>query len=270
MDTSEQEAFISKIRSALGKSPKVLPGENDLCTSRFTDETKAILDRIKNRSEAERQRLLDRLMEMAVPINLNVIVLKDEESVMAAIVDLVRKKDPEWGDQKTIVTWQHPLIERLNLPDALAAENIPVHVTNLKGRQPEELTEPEKRDRLRKQIIESYIGITSADFCMADTATLVMRTRPGHARSVSLVPSIHIGVIYIDQIIWDLKELYALLSFDPEMRKEGLTNCMTFISGPSKTADVEATMVHGAHGPREVYIYVISKCVDPVEWPLQS
>jgi L-lactate dehydrogenase complex protein LldG len=93
---------------------------------------------------------------------------------------------------------------------------------------------------------------------MADTASLVMRTRPGQARSVSLVPSIHIGVIYLNQIIRDLKELYALISFDPQMQLEGLTNCMTFISGPSKTADVEATMVHGAHGPREVYVHVIS------------
>ncbi|MDX2499995.1 MAG: LUD domain-containing protein, partial [Deltaproteobacteria bacterium] len=105
----------------------------------------------------------------------------------------------------------------------------------------------------------SYIGITSADYCMADTASLVMRTRPGQGRSVSLVPSIHIGVIYLEQIIWDLKELYALLSFDPDVRQEGLTNCMTFISGPSKTADVEATMVHGAHGPREVYVYVVDR-----------
>jgi len=93
---------------------------------------------------------------------------------------------------------------------------------------------------------------------MADTATLVMRTRPGQARSVSLVPSIHIAVIRLDQIIADLKELYALIKGDSEVKKEGLTNCMTFISGPSKTADVEATMVHGAHGPREVYIYVIT------------
>ena len=116
----------------------------------------------------------------------------------------------------------------------------------------------ENRGCFRQQVIDAYIGLTSADFCMADTAALVMRTRPGQARSVSLVPSIHIAVIDIDQILANLKELVALLKWEDEYRTEGLTNCMTFISGPSKTADIEATMVHGAHGPREVYIYVIT------------
>lgn len=257
MDTSRQEAFIGNIRSALGKSTHDSPAENDLCTSRFTEETKAILDRIKNRSQAERQQLLDRFIEMAAPIKLNVIVLKDESSAAAAIVDLVRNKDPEWGDQKSIAAWQHPLIERLNLADALADQNVPVHVAEFDNTESEGISTEKEIEQLRQHVMDSYIGITSADFCMADTASLVMRTRPGQARSVSLVPSIHIGVIYLDQIIRDLKELYALLSFDPEVQNEGLTNCMTFISGPSKTADVEATMVHGAHGPREVYVYVI-------------
>jgi L-lactate dehydrogenase complex protein LldG len=154
--------------------------------------------------------------------------------------------------------WRHPLIERLNLTEALADQNVPVHVAKIDNSEPGGISTDNAREQLRQNVIDSYIGITSADFCMADTASLVMRTRPGQARSVSLVPSIHIGVIYLDQIIRDLKELYALLSFDPKVSKEGLTNCMTFISGPSKTADVEATMVHGAHGPREVYVYVIT------------
>ncbi|MEE4263843.1 MAG: lactate utilization protein [Desulfobacteraceae bacterium] len=258
MDKSQQEAFIGKIRSALGKSPGDVSAETDLCTSQFTEETKAILNRITYRSDAERQQLLDRFIEMAAPIKLNVVVLKDEESVTAAIVDLIRGKDPEWGDEKSIVMWQHPLIKRLNLADALADQKIPVHVTEFDNTESEGISTDKGRDQLRQQVIDSYIGITSADFCMADTASLVMRTRPGQARSTSLVPSIHIAVIYLDQIIRDLKELYALLSFDPEISKEGLTNCMTFISGPSKTADVEATMVHGAHGPREVYVCVIA------------
>ncbi len=259
MDNSRQEAFIGNIRSALGKSSHDLPGETDLCTSQFSDKTQALLDRIRNRSRAERQQLLERFIEMAAPINLNVIVLKDEPTTAAAIADLVKKKDPEWGDRKSIVAWRHPLIERLNLADALADQKVPVIVSEIADANPDEVSAINERNRLRKQVIDSYIGITAADFCMADTASLVMRTRPGQARSVSLVPSIHIAVINLDRIIRDLKELFALLSFDPQVRKEGLTNCMTFISGPSKTADVEATMVHGAHGPREVYVYVIER-----------
>ena len=258
MENSQQEAFINKIRSALGRSANDMPADTDLCTSRFTEETRDILERIKNRSDAERQQLLDRFIEMAVPINLNVVVLKEEDSVAAAIAELVRSKDPEWSDKKSIVTWKHPLIERLNLSEALADQNVAVHVAEFGNSESDEISMENERQQLRQYVIDSYIGITSADYCMADTASLVMRTRPGQGRSVSLVPSIHIGVIYLEQIIRDLKELYALLSFDPDVRQEGLTNCMTFISGPSKTADVEATMVHGAHGPREVYVYVIA------------
>ena len=187
-----------------------------------------------------------------------VIALADEASVTDAIVELVQQKAPEWGDKKTLASWSHPLIERLNLADVLQKLNVPLFVNEGKaaGGQPD--VPLENRDRFRQQVIDSYIGLTSADFCMADTAALVMRSRPGQARSVSLVPSIHIAVIGIDQIISNLKELIALLKWDAEYQTEGLTNCMTFISGPSKTADIEATMVHGAHGPREVYIYVIT------------
>ena len=258
MDTSGQQAFIGRIRAALGRSSADRAGGEDLCNAKFSDETAAILDRVKNRTAAERQQLLDRLIEMARPINLNVMVHKDEKAATAAIADFVKGKDPEWGDQKSIVAWQHPLIERLKLPEALAPLGVPVYVTELEEPATEEKQGGKNSKQIRKYVIDAYIGVTSADFCMADTASLVMRTRPGQARSVSLVPSIHIGVIYLNQIIRDLKELYALLNFDPQVRLEGLTNCMTFISGPSKTADVEATMVHGAHGPREVYVHVIS------------
>jgi L-lactate dehydrogenase complex protein LldG len=258
MDNSGQQAFISRIRSALGHTSKDRPGSEDLCTGKFTDETGAILDRIKNRSAADRQQLLDRFIEMARPINLNVNVLKDAESAAAAIADLVKNKDPEWGDRKSIVTWKHPLIDDLHLGDALASQKVPVYMTKLGDCEAGDKSAEKTRADLRKRVIDAYIGITSADFCMADTASLVMRTRPGQARSVSLVPAIHVAVIYLDQIILDLKELYALLQWDSNAKAEGLTNCMTYISGPSKTADVEATMVHGAHGPREVYVYVIA------------
>jgi L-lactate dehydrogenase complex protein LldG len=260
METSGQESFIHRIRSALGYPSHEIRRDKDLCTSQFTDATRKIIDRIKNRSQADRQQLLDRFIEMAQPINLKVIVSTDQAAVTAAIADLVKEKDPEWGDEKSVVIWQHPLIEGLNLAAALAPQEVPVYVTELGESEAGERSEEKAREQLRKHVVDAYIGISSADFCMAETATLVMRTRPGQARSVSLVPSIHVAVIYLDQIIADLKELYALLLWDSAVQAEGLTNCMTFISGPSKTADVEATMVHGAHGPLEVYVYVIKEC----------
>ena len=248
MRTANQEEFINRIKVALGKPMAPSQRNVDLFKSEMSDETRAILERLKDRKPAERKKLLAILIEAAGPINLKVISCEDVNSVTAGIVDLVRDKNPEWGHKKSVVAWQHPLIENLNLPAALSQQDVDVFFTDsneLKG------------ENLRRHVIDSYIGITAADFCMADTATLVMRTRAGQARSVSLVPAIHIAVIELNQIIADLKELYALLKWDPQAKKEGLTNCMTFISGPSKTADIEATMVHGAHGPREVHVFVI-------------
>jgi L-lactate dehydrogenase complex protein LldG len=106
-------------------------------------------------------------------------------------------------------------------------------------------------------VAQAFMGITSADFCLADTATLVMKTRPGHARSASLVPEIHAAVIRREQIIADLGQLYYLLTHDPDQIQEGLTNCLSLISGPSKTADIELCMVYGVHGPREVHLFVL-------------
>jgi L-lactate dehydrogenase complex protein LldG len=213
-----------------------------------------MLERLKDRTPEERKKLLAALIEAAGPINLKVRPCDDIDSVTEAIVELVQDKDPEWGDPKSVAAWQHPLLQSLNLPDALAKQGVPVFFADLQKTDEE---------NLRQRITASYIGITSADFCMADTATLVMRARPGQARTVSLLPPIHIAVIELDQIIADLKELHTLLKWDPQESKEGLTNCMTFISGPSKTADIEATMVHGAHGPREVYVFVIKKNLSP-------
>jgi L-lactate dehydrogenase complex protein LldG len=133
--------------------------------------------------------------------------------------------------------------------------DIPVYVAD---------REPGAADRLkafRKHAEGAFIGITAADYCIAETATLTMKTRPGQPRCVSLLPSIHIAVIRLAQIISNLNELYTLLKWNPAAQAEGITRCMTVITGPSKTADIEATLVHGAHGPREVYIVVLTDSI---------
>ena len=257
MDTPDQIDFFRRIRTALGHAPDVSREARNLFAEAPSAEDLQMLDWMRQRSAKDRQMLLERLIEAGKPINLDVIVLPDSAYATAAVSRLVAEKKPEWGEAKCVAAWRHPLIETLNLPETLDRLQVPLHVmTPIPAAAAREFDQAE-RERQRNAIIASYIGVTSADFCMADTATLVLRNRPCQPRSVALVPSIHIAVITLDQIVADMKELFALLRWDERFSEEGLSNYMSFISGPSKTADIEATMVHGAHGPREVHLLVI-------------
>ncbi len=253
MTTDNENNFISRVKRALKVPAKDNRQYRHLFPNPPKEAVQSVLKRIENRSVEQRQELLHQLIEAGKPINLNVIAKKDVYAVAAAIAGLVQENEPEWGHAKQVAVWKHPLIDRLKLADALAPQDVAVHETDFAD--PE--TETDGRNRIRKQIIDAFIGVTSADYCVADSATLVMKTQPRLARTVSLVPTIHIAVIKIDQIIADLKELYTLLKHDPDYDRQGITNCLTFISGPSKTADIEAVMVHGAHGPRELHLFVI-------------
>jgi L-lactate dehydrogenase complex protein LldG len=257
-DTSDQIEFFRRIRSALGHPADVSRQVRHLFAEGPSAEDLQMLDRMRRRTMGDRQVLLEQLIQAAKPINLNVIALPDSAYAAAAISRLVAEKNPEWGDAKSVAAWRHPLIEGLNLAELLDRLRVPLHVTAPIPPAAGKEFDLAERERQRNTTIASYIGVTSADFCLADTATLVLRNRPGQPRSVALVPSIHIAVITLDQIVADMKELFALLRWDERFRPEGLSNYMSFISGPSKTADIEATMVHGAHGPREVHLLVIT------------
>ena len=216
-----------------------------------------VIKEVAGRTPEGRHELLRRLGETAKPLNLQVIPVRDSAAAAQAIAQLVREKTPEWGSTKSVVAWRHPLIDALDLPHVLSDQNVPVYITETVA-SGFSTGVAEERERIRREITDSFVGVTSADFCLAETATLVIKTRPHQARAVSLLPSIHVAVIRLEQVLANLRELYVLLKWDPAHQEEGLTNCMTMISGPSKTADIELVMVHGAHGPRELHLCVIT------------
>ncbi|MFO7707000.1 MAG: LUD domain-containing protein [Desulfobacterales bacterium] len=258
MRTVEENRFLRRLRTALGHAPDVSRDAKHLFAQGPSAEDLQMLDRIDRRSTADRQTLLQGLMEAGKPINLKVVPVADLTAACSAVVAVVAERTPEWGESKGVAAWRHPLIDRLGLAEALAAQQVPLRVTDPIDPHSDGESERRERERQRADIIASFIGVTGADFCLADTATLVLRNRPGQPRSAALVPSIHVAVITLDQILFDMKELFALLRWDEQYRHEGISNYMSFISGPSKTADIEATMVQGAHGPREVHLFVIS------------
>ena len=108
------------------------------------------------------------------------------------------------------------------------------------------------RDELRALCATSDFGISSADYGLSDTGSLVMISSHAEARLVSLLPPAHIAVVPASKLLTGLDELYSILPRPAEQ-----TSSMVFITGPSRTADIEQILVRGVHGPGQIHVVVI-------------
>lgn len=107
-------------------------------------------------------------------------------------------------------------------------------------------------DDLRAACAEAPVGITSADFALADTGSLVMIASPSEPRLVSLLPPVHVAVLPSSRILTGLEELFTVLP-DPASQ----SSSMVLITGPSRTADIEQILVRGVHGPGEIHVVIV-------------
>ncbi len=102
----------------------------------------------------------------------------------------------------------------------------------------------------REACAEADTGVTSADFALADTGSLVFMTEP---RLISLLPPRHIAVIDRAKILPSLDQLFSRVP-----QPGAVSSFMVLSTGPSRTADIEMRLVRGVHGPGEVIVVVIA------------
>jgi L-lactate utilization protein LutC len=105
---------------------------------------------------------------------------------------------------------------------------------------------------LREVCARVDIGITSADYALSDTGTLVMIASPAEARLMSLLPPAHLAVIPKACILTGLDELFTIIPNPAEV-----SSSMVLITGPSRTADIEQILVRGVHGPGQVTVVIV-------------
>jgi L-lactate dehydrogenase complex protein LldG len=101
---------------------------------------------------------------------------------------------------------------------------------------------------------DDLVGITGAFCAIAETGTLMLLSGPRTPGATSLLPETHIAVVRTGRIVRSMEDAWGLLrSEHPAMPRS-----VNFISGPSRTADIEQTLVLGAHGPYRVHIVLVS------------
>ncbi len=147
------------------------------------------------------------------------------EAVVRAVKD---------APERDVVIWDDPLL--VESADALRRSGIAV-------------TSPEAE--VRDAVASAGFGLTTADYAIAETGTIVLGCGPGRPRAVSLLPAHHLAVLPQGRIRTDLFDLIRDV-------RGPLPSALTFITGPSRTADIGLTPVRPAHGPTTVTIFVVS------------
>lgn len=107
----------------------------------------------------------------------------------------------------------------------------------------------------QSELFDCDLGITGAQWAIAETGTLVLESERERNRVASLVPPVHVAIIEANRIRWTMSEVLELIKDDDA----GLSRSVTFITGPSRTSDIELTLAIGVHGPGELHVIIVEE-----------
>jgi L-lactate utilization protein LutC len=162
-------------------------------------------------------------------------LVPDGEAAIAEVLELVQSRSA-----RRILLGGGTLVDTLDLPGRLREWGCDVtHAASLSP------------DTSRQVFFAADLAITGVDCLVAETGTIVLSSRPDQPRSLSLLPPVHIALATRAQLVPDLFDL-----FEPNDSTglPTLPSCLTLITGPSKTGDIELRLVTGVHGPGEVHV----------------
>lgn len=102
--------------------------------------------------------------------------------------------------------------------------------------------------------LNADVGITLCESLIARNGSILVSNGSKAGRRLSIYPHIHIVIAYTSQLVLDLKDAFKKLK---EKYPDVLPSMISNITGPSRTADIEKTLVLGAHGPKELYVFLL-------------
>ena len=239
----ERELFLQNLRQALGREGASPPPEYPPLKERLQDQQRKV-DALWARAEERRAELLERFLTMAEKAGWQTSRVDTPAAVVQQVVRLTGEVQAH-----RVVRSDQPVFQHVEVDSAL--EQTGVTVTTMS------LGSVGSREALREAAIQADVGITGVDYAIAETGTCVLVPRRGVSRLVSLVPPVHVALVEPQQVVESLDDILALRRLEFLRGDPGMGSHMTFITGPSRTADIEQTLVVGVHGPKEVHLVLV-------------
>lgn len=170
------------------------------------------------------------------------VIVADDATALAAYERLV-----DLYQMKSVVAWHHPLLERIGARAMLARRGIEwLDYSALAS-----LSEETRRTKL----VAAGGCLSSADYAIAETGTLLVCARPGQERLASLIAPVYVAIIERAQIVPDLFDAFARLQ---ALGFADIPSNIALITGPSKSGDIELQLTTGVHGPGKWHVIVIA------------
>jgi L-lactate dehydrogenase complex protein LldG len=234
--------FLDSIRREVERAPGLFAASTATRPTRPEAAAEAVRRQMAERWPAALERFKEEFERVAGVFH-RVATLADVPPVISRVV-----KDSE---ATRLVTW-HPTALGLDLEATLGGEGLSVVTAG-------EADESARR-RHREDSARAQIGVTGADLALAETGTLVLISGRGRPRSTSLLPETHIAIFDQSRLVESLEQVGIMLeAWHVEGGRSMSGATINFITGPSRTADIELTLTRGVHGPKHVHAIFVAE-----------
>ena len=246
---------MQSVRLALGREPGP-PHQLYHHLEQTLPELEAQAEQIHRRAAENRVALLDRLAEVARLGGWQVCRSSNPEEAVeyiAAVAQGLPGTSVVRSDQE--VFHQVPLdgaLTGLGLSVTVMARSVQDALQDT----PDQTQTPTSQKH-RQEAAAAGLGITGADYAVAETGSVVLMPRSGISRLVSLLPPVHIALVRPQDIVESLDDLFLLRRLEYHRNGGEMGSYLNFITGPSRTGDIEQTLVVGVHGPAEVHMVLL-------------
>ncbi len=239
-----KEEFLASVRQALGRPSGSAPQPLYPRLADTVADLEAQVQEMRRRlgtGQAERQ---DQLLRQAQLRGWHVFRTPNPEEALEYIGSVANA-----AGVKAIARSNQEVLQQLPLEAAMERQGIQT-VTVARD-------QAHSRESLREEIIGAGMGITGADFAVAETGSVVVIPRPGLSRLVSVVPPVHLALVRPQDLVDTLDDVFLLRRLQYHKSGGDMGSYLNFITGPSRTADIEQTLVVGVHGPKEVHMVLL-------------
>ena len=247
MKTTTRETFLARMRQAVQAWSQPAVHHATATTPGLT--TGPASDVQTSATPTDNRALVAQFAEMLTAAGGTAHLVASPDAAITLALQLARQKE----SRSMILTRHSGLV---NFPTAFVSAGLP---TTVVGFAPTDTPTAELRATQRAIMARADLVISGADYGIAETGTLAMVAGPHNPRMATLLPPVHIAILDPRRLVPTMLDLVSRFKTDHLQDGRLDISSMTFITGPSRTGDIEQTLSVGVHGPGEVHVIILSQ-----------